>query len=290
MEKNIDWLERCNREEKIKLAVVGSVVIIGTRNSCDDTNECLPLNFQSSQDSAFLLREIYIRKKGKGNALNEGIRHARNDLISGAFGVFRKSTLLGMNGYDIDTVGEDMELVLRLQKQGFQQSKKQIVYEPTAVCYTGVPHSIKRLLHQRDRWQRGLMDCLIKHHNLIANPRYGLLGLVTMCYQLMVELLGPIFWVIYTVLLIDKNMFPFFFGGVCRICFGANRTDDICSIHRYREKYGESFEVDTETDFNNNRRNGVANTHYGSEGSWNAYIPLAKTCLVDLIFSQYCRV
>ncbi|MGN8780361.1 glycosyltransferase [Blautia sp. HCP3S3_C12] len=174
--------------------------------------------------------------------------------------------------------------------KGFQQSKKQIVYEPTAVCYTGVPHSIKRLLHQRDRWQRGLMDCLIKHHNLIANPRYGLLGLVTMCYQLMVELLGPIFWVIYTVLLIDKNMFPFFFGGVCRICFGANRTDDICSIHRYREKYGESFEVDTETDFNNNRRNGVANTHYGSEGSWNAYIPLAKTCLVDLIFSQYCRV
>ena len=32
-------------------------------------------------------------------------------LISGAFGVFRKSTLLEMNGYDIDTVGEDMELV-----------------------------------------------------------------------------------------------------------------------------------------------------------------------------------
>lgn len=130
-------------------------------------------------------------------------------LISGAFGVFRKSTLLGMNGYDIDTVGEDMELVLRLQKQGFQQSKKQIVYEPIAICYTGVPHSIKRLLHQRDRWQRGLMDCLIKHHNLITNPRYGLLGLVTMCYQLMVELLGPIFWVIYTVLLIEKNMLSF---------------------------------------------------------------------------------
>ena len=54
------------------------------------------------------------------------------------------------------------------------------------------------------------MDCLIKHHNLIANPRYGLLVLVTMCYQLIVELLGLIFWVICTVLLIDKNMFPFF--------------------------------------------------------------------------------
>ena len=53
------------------------------------------------------------------------------------------------------------------------------------------------------------MDCLIKHHNLIANPRYGLLGLVTMCYQLVVELLGPIFWVIYTVLLIEKKMLSF---------------------------------------------------------------------------------
>ena len=226
------------------------------------------------------LREIYIRKKGKGSALNEGICRARHDLvcvldadcilqedalskavknfqndevvavggrllvkrensgqleaiqfceymktfqlsrrifarlnaqclISGAFGVFRKSALLGINGYDIDTVGEDMELVLRLQEQDFQKSKKRIVYEAAAVCYTGVPHSIKRLLHQRDRWQRGLMDCLIKHHNMIANPHYGLLGLVTMCYQLVVELLGPIFWVIYTVLLIEKTMLSF---------------------------------------------------------------------------------
>ena len=48
--------------------------------------------------------------------------------------------------------------------------------------------------------------------------------------------------------------------------------------------------MDTETDFNNNRRNGVANTDSGSEGSWNAYIPLAKTSLVDLISSQYFRV
>ena len=246
------------------------------------------------QNSGYLLREIFIREKGKGNALNEGICLARNDLvcvldadcilqedafsnavkhfqndevaavggrllvkredsslleaiqfceymrtfqlsrrifaklnaqclISGAFGVFRKSALLEINGYDIDTVGEDMELILRLQEQDDRQSKKQIVYDPTVACYTGVPHSIKRLLHQRDRWQRGLMDCLIKHHNMIANPHYGLLGLVTMCYQLVIELLGPIFWVIYTVLLVDKNMIPFFsvaFAGYALVQIG----------------------------------------------------------------------
>lgn len=52
------------------------------------------------------------------------------------------------------------------------------------------------------------MDCLIKHHDLIDNPRYGLLGLLTMIYQLIVKLLGPLFWVIYTVLLM-KKMFSF---------------------------------------------------------------------------------
>ena len=51
------------------------------------------------------------------------------------------------------------------------------------------------------------MDCLIKHHCLIGNPRYGLLGLVTMCYQLIVELLGPIFWIIYIFILIKSNVF-----------------------------------------------------------------------------------
>ena len=73
-------------------------------------------------------------------------------LISGAFGVSRNSTLLEIKGYDIDTVGEDMELILQLQEQRFNQFKKQIIYEPNAVCYTGVPHSIKRLLHKRERW------------------------------------------------------------------------------------------------------------------------------------------
>ena len=116
-----------------------------------------------------------------------------------------------------------MELVLRLQDGGYHKSDNQIVYDPTAVCYTSVPHSLKKLLHQRDRWQRGLMDCIIKHRNIIANPFYGLLGLVTMFYQLVVELLGPIFWVIYLVFLIYKNMVPFFsvmFAGYALVQIG----------------------------------------------------------------------
>ena len=44
-----------------------------------------------------------------------------------------------------------------------------------------------------------------------------------MCYQFVAELLGSIFWVIYTVLLIDKNMLPFFsvvFAGCALVQIG----------------------------------------------------------------------
>ena len=116
-----------------------------------------------------------------------------------------------------------MELILRLQDGGYQKSGNQIVYDPTAVCYTRVPHSLKRLLHQRDRWHRGLMDCLIKHRNMIANPRYGMLGLATMSYQLVVELLVPVFWVVYACLLMWEKSFPFLsmaFAGYVVAQFG----------------------------------------------------------------------
>lgn len=93
-------------------------------------------------------------------------------LISGAFGIFRRSALLEINGYDTDTVGEDMELVLRLQEGTYKQSKRKIVYEPSAICPATVPHSLKRLMCQRDRWQRGLMDCLIKHLHMILTTDY----------------------------------------------------------------------------------------------------------------------
>lgn len=124
--------------------------------------------------------------------------------------MFRKAALLEVNGYDTDTIGEDMELVLRLQDNHGKRSTHRIVYDSDAVCFTGVPHNLKRLLHQRDRWQRGLLDYLMKHHNMIANPLFGFLGLLTMIYQLIVELLGPVFWCIYEALLILEEAIPLF--------------------------------------------------------------------------------
>ena len=115
-----------------------------------------------------------------------------NFIISGAFGMFRKTALQRVGGYDTDTVGEDMELVLRLQEHAKENGWK-VVYEKNAKCSTYVPRNLYRLCRQRERWQRGLLDCLKKHKGMIGNPKHGLLGTVALPYQVISELLGPIF-------------------------------------------------------------------------------------------------
>lgn len=46
-----------------------------------------------------------------------------NLIISGAFGLFRRETVVAAGGYLHDTVGEDMELVLRLKRGSYENSK-----------------------------------------------------------------------------------------------------------------------------------------------------------------------
>lgn len=40
--------------------------------------------------------------------------------------MFKKSSLMEVNGYDTDTVGEDMELVLKLQNSGLNALREEL--------------------------------------------------------------------------------------------------------------------------------------------------------------------
>jgi len=122
-------------------------------------------------------------------------------IISGAFGLFRKERVLAIGGYltsneryGRDTVGEDMELVVRIAR--FLREKKQkfrISYAYNANCWTEVPEDIKTLKRQRDRWHRGLIDIMFFHRKLVFNPAFGRMGLVGMPYFLIFEMIGPLF-------------------------------------------------------------------------------------------------
>lgn len=115
-----------------------------------------------------------------------------NLIVSGAFGMFRRSAVIATGGYRHDTVGEDMELVVRLRRLGVQQhGPSKVTFVPDPVAWTEVPESLRVLGRQRERWQRGLADVLWRHRGMLFNPRYGRIGLVAVPYFWVVELFGP---------------------------------------------------------------------------------------------------
>jgi len=120
-----------------------------------------------------------------------------NLIISGAFGLFRRETVIAAGGYLHETVGEDMELVARLRRQGIEDgTPSRVEFIPDPVAWTEVPESLRVLGRQRDRWQRGLADVLWRYRDVPLRPRYGTLGLVAFPYFILVELLAPLIEVV----------------------------------------------------------------------------------------------
>jgi cellulose synthase/poly-beta-1,6-N-acetylglucosamine synthase-like glycosyltransferase len=120
-----------------------------------------------------------------------------NIIISGAFGLFQREAVLNAGGYLHDTVGEDMELVLRLKRRSYQNGGPgKIAFVPDPVAWTEVPENAGVLGRQRDRWHRGLADVLWRHRGMMFNPRYGITGLFVFPYYVFVELLAPVIEVI----------------------------------------------------------------------------------------------
>ena len=126
-----------------------------------------------------------------------------NLIISGAFGLFRRQAILDVGGYEHRSVGEDMELVVRLRRHGYEHGRTAgVVFTPDPVAYTEAPDSIRVLARQRNRWFRGLVDVLIRHRRMIGNPRYGTAGTLALPYFAVVEALAPVLEVLGTVLVL----------------------------------------------------------------------------------------
>ena len=125
-------------------------------------------------------------------------------IISGAFGLFHKETVVSIGGYLSDTIGEDMELVVRMHR--LLRKRKQayrITFVPDPICWTEAPENLKVLQHQRIRWQRGLAESLFKNIGLLFNPRSGAVGFLAFPFMLFFEWFGPLIEVFgYTIIIV----------------------------------------------------------------------------------------
>ncbi|MEX2130763.1 MAG: glycosyltransferase [Pseudohongiellaceae bacterium] len=119
-------------------------------------------------------------------------------IISGAFGLFHRQTVVDAGGYatkrnGVETVGEDIELVIRLHRFCLDQKRPyRISYIPDPVAWTECPETLRILHRQRSRWQRGLLEATSRHISMLFNPRYGRIGWLAFPYFFILEGLGPV--------------------------------------------------------------------------------------------------
>ena len=114
-------------------------------------------------------------------------------IVSGAFGLFRRRAVVSAGGFRTDTIGEDMEIIVRLHRVMRQQERPyRIVFQPDPVCWTEVPESPRILGNQRNRWHRGTMQVLTAHAQMVGSARYGAVGMFAMPYFAVFEAASPI--------------------------------------------------------------------------------------------------
>ena len=128
-------------------------------------------------------------------------------IVSGAFGLFRRETLIAIGGFLPSTIGEDMELTIRMHHElrpGWPDAR--VLYAADAICWTQAPSRLSDLRGQRVRWQVGLLESVARHSGMLGRSRHGAAGLLALPYLTFFEAISPVLellgWTIAIVLMI----------------------------------------------------------------------------------------
>jgi len=175
-----------------KHVVIASGGVIRIANSCEITDGKItkvsyPKNFWAKFEVIEYFRAFTLGRMA-WSKLNGLL------IISGAFGLFDRKRVVNVGGYDRDSVGEDLELVVKLRRYMHEVEKRKyrVAFIPDPLCWTEVPESFTILQRQRNRWTRGAIDTILKHKRMFLNPKYGLIGMLSFPNWVLFEWLAPI--------------------------------------------------------------------------------------------------
>ena len=87
-------------------------------------------------------------------------------VVPGAVGAWRLSAIREVGSYPPDTLAEDQDLTIAIQRAGWK-----VHYDQYAVAWTEAPESFGALAKQRYRWAFGTLQCLWKHRAVMAGGR-----------------------------------------------------------------------------------------------------------------------
>ncbi|MET0363019.1 MAG: glycosyltransferase, partial [Sphingobium sp.] len=112
-------------------------------------------------------------------------------VVPGAVGAWRRTALEAVGGYPEDTLAEDQDLTIAIQRAGWR-----VTYDPQAVAWTEAPESFRALARQRYRWAFGTLQCLWKHGGILRTRQPAGLALVGLpqawLFQIMFAAISPL--------------------------------------------------------------------------------------------------
>lgn len=112
-------------------------------------------------------------------------------VVPGAVGAWRREALEQLGGFPSDTLAEDQDLTLAVQKAGYRT-----LFDSEAIAWTEAPDTFRGLARQRFRWAYGTLQCLWKHRDATFNPRHGALGMVALpqvwLFQILFSVVSPL--------------------------------------------------------------------------------------------------
>lgn len=112
-------------------------------------------------------------------------------VVPGAVGAWRKDALLALGGYPADTLAEDQDLTIAVQRAGWR-----VEFDAEARAYTEAPDTVRGLLTQRFRWSFGTLQCLWKHRSALWDRRTPALGFLALpqiwLFQILLAAVAPL--------------------------------------------------------------------------------------------------
>jgi len=195
--------------ELTEVEVIATGGVIRIANACTiKEGKLLDVNFPKSMLERAQILE-YIRSFLLGRMAWSRLNGLL--VISGAFGMFDKKIAIDVGGYDTHTVGEDMEIIVRMRSYMVEQKRKyKVAYIPDPLCWTEAPDNNKTFISQRNRWTRGTIEVLKKHKKIGCNPKYKSLGLISFPFWFIFERMAPIVEVVgivyFCILLIIRDI------------------------------------------------------------------------------------
>ncbi|WP_223066512.1 glycosyltransferase family 2 protein [Paenibacillus caui] len=144
-------------------------------------------------------------------------------IVSGAFGMFRKDYVIAVGGYRGGYPGEDMNIIIKLHRYMLENKLPyKVAFCPEAVCWTQAPDTYHILSNQRKRWGRGNLKNMLENYDMAFNPKYKVMGLLTMPYNIIFEALNPYFKLTGLIALIGYAMLDMTHWKILAVFWAVN--------------------------------------------------------------------